>query len=79
MRELIRAWCPVCGEQTTWEADENGPRHCLDGEHLEMEKLVRQRRPIPARKPVPTKPLTIPGAASSTMEVAFENVDKTGV
>jgi hypothetical protein len=34
MRRLVRSWCKVCGEMTTWEANGNRPIRCLDGEHL---------------------------------------------
>ncbi len=65
MRQLVRAYCKVCLEMTTWEANENGLVQCLDAEHLQVVKAARDYKNTVLKKTVPKTPLVNQGTANS--------------
>jgi hypothetical protein len=65
MRRLKRAWCTVCGERTTWEADENGLLRCLDAEHLACVTASQARQHTTTKKVHASKLTAILGVLHS--------------
>lgn len=65
MKRLVRAYCEVCGETTTWEANDSGPLRCLDAEHLACLDGIPCQKLAPPRKLRLHKPFTILGFVKS--------------
>jgi len=77
MRRLVRTYCKVCLETTTWEANENRLIQCLDAEHMQSARMVQEFW-VQAKMSTPQRLITFKGTVNQTTLARLEEADKAG-